>query len=391
MRILYFSQLFYPALFGGGEYIFYHWARELSKQGHEVFVVAQKLRGSPSSETLDRIKVWRVGAELDLSKSLPIGIGSSISFILSSFSKGLEVCRKYKIDVIHSNTYIPVLSAQMCASMSGVPHVATVHDVYYTSKKDFWKEWSNQSGATGSMKTLGPLMEKIVCRMPVTKFHTVSQISKSDMQALGIPEKKIEVIPNGIDPHSYETQAPLKPHQAVFVGRLVFYKNIATIIDAFEKVTRTIPDATLVIAGDGPEKTDLEKRAEKLGSNVTFAGNVSEKEKIKLLSESAVLLNPSTIEGFGIVVLEGFACRKPAIVSNVKPLSDLVKDSVDGFVVEAHDSDAWAKKIIDLMLDPAKAEEMGMKGRQKVEVDYSLSSISSRLVEMYSTLRRVVS
>ncbi|MEM3159488.1 MAG: glycosyltransferase family 4 protein [Nitrososphaera sp.] len=387
MRILYFSQLFYPAIFGGGEYIFYHWARELARQGHEIFVIAQKLKGSPASETFDGIKIWRVGSELDLSRPLPIGIGSSISFILASLSRGLEICRKNRIDVIHSNTYIPVISAQMCASMSGVPHVATVHDVYYTSKKGFWKEWSNQSGATGSMKTLGPLMEKIVCKMPVTKFHTVSQVSKSDMQALGIPEKKIEVIPNGVDPSSYETRAAVNRHQAAYVGRLVFYKNIGTIIDAFGKVLESIPDATLIIAGDGPEKSSFTKKAEKLGRHMIFRGNISEEEKVRLLSESAVLLNPSTIEGFGIVVLEGFACGRPVLVSNVEPLSDLVNDHVDGFVVSAKDSGEWASKIIDLMLDPEKAERMGRAGRQKVEAEYSLSAIARRLVQMYSTLR----
>ena len=67
MNVLYFTQLFYPAIFGGGEYIFYQWAKELVKKGHQVFVITQSLQGEKSYETVEGIKIFRVGSTLKLS------------------------------------------------------------------------------------------------------------------------------------------------------------------------------------------------------------------------------------------------------------------------------------------------------------------------------------
>ena len=85
---------------------------------------------------------------------------------------------------------------------------------------------------------------------------------------------------------------------AVFVGRLVFYKNLETVIRAFTKVVRTIPDARLEILGDGPNREMLRREAEPLGGSVHFAGRVSHEEKIKRIKNSSFMVFPSLLEGF---------------------------------------------------------------------------------------------
>lgn len=384
MNILYFTQIFYPKLFGGGEYIFFQWATELAKRGHHVYVITQRLQDTPSYEKVNGIHVFRVGSILNLKGTLPVGVLSNLSFLVSSFLKGIEIARKNKIDVIHSNTYIPVISAQACSGIMRIPHVATVHDVYYTSRKDFWDMWSSQSGVSSSIKFLGPLVEKIVTKMPVTLFHTVSQKSKSDLEAMGV-SKNILVIPNGINYADYDAKNNAICLQAIFVGRLVFYKNIDVIIDAFGLVVKKIPDAKLIIVGEGPTKYDLIKKVDLLGlsKSISFTGNISHQDKVKLISESQVLLNPSLVEGFGIVVLEGFACGKPVIVSDSKPLSDLVDDSIDGYVVPAHNPDVWAEKIADLISNPKKSQEMGETGKKKAISKYSISKVTDDLLDLY--------
>lgn len=383
MRILYFTQLFYPALYGGGEYIFYQWAADLANKGHEVHVITQNLDGAKSYENHKGMHIYRVGSTLNPTGTLPIGIISNLTFLVQSFFLGMKISRKFKIDVIHSNTYVPVLSAQMCSTLLQIPHIATIHDVYRTSQKDFWKTWSGQKGVSKSMGVLGPVMEKLVTRMHVATFHTVSQKSKQDLESLGV--SKVVVIPNGINPNDYHSNGMTKKNQAIFVGRLVFYKNLDVVINAFEKIVKKIPDAKLILVGNGPQRNHLEQLVEKLGlkSSISFTGMVSDAEKIRLISESAVLLNPSLIEGFGIVVLEGFACGKPVITSDSKPLSDLIDDSVDGYVVPAADADSWAGKIIELFSDDAKAARMGLAGRKKTLADYSISKLCDDMISLY--------
>ena len=127
------------------------------------------------------------------------------------------------------------------------------------------------------------------------------------MIALGT-KQKITVIPNGIDPSQYQANNTQTKNQAIFVGRLIFYKNLDVILDAFSIVIKKIPDAKLVLVGDGPTKQSLVEKSKSLGiqNNVIFTGRVSHDDKVKLIGQSQVLLNPSLIEGFGIVVLEAY-------------------------------------------------------------------------------------
>jgi glycosyltransferase involved in cell wall biosynthesis len=386
MRILYFSQLFYPSLFGGGEYIFYQWAKELIKKGHQVFVVTQRIQNTKPHEVVDGIEIFRVGLEIKSAGTFSIGISPNISFLVNSFLKGMEIVRKNKIDIIHSNTYVPVISAQWCATLTKKPHIATVHDVYHTSKKDFWKDWSGQHGTSKLTRLIGPLTEKIIARTPVTLYHTVSENSKSDLLALGI-KKNIVVIPNCIDLEQYTIKSKPK-NQAIFVGRLVFYKNLDVVIEAFKKVVEKNPTAILTIVGDGPYKEKIMEKSEKLGikNNVSFVGRVSDAEKIRLITESKVLLNPSLVEGFGIVVLESFACGRPVIVSDIKPLSELVTDSKDGFVISAHDPIKWSERIMELLSNEEKVFQMGEMGRQKALSHYSISKLIEQLESLYESV-----
>tara|TARA_B110000495_G_C22935582_1_gene547120 strand:- start:29 stop:1204 length:1176 start_codon:yes stop_codon:yes gene_type:complete len=389
MQILYFSQLFYPAIFGGGEYIFYHWAKELVKNGHDIFVITQNLRGEKSFEIFDGIKIFRVGLPVTLSGTLPVGLLSNVSFLLNSYFMGKKIIKENNIEIIHSNTYIPVISAQWCANKTKIPHIATVHDVYYTSKKNFWNTWSDQKQISILTKFLGPLIEKKIAKTNVTLFHTVSNQSKLDLESLDVT-KPIMVIPNGIELSSYNVSVKEKEFQAIYVGRLIFYKNIDVLIDAFSLIVKQIPAAQLIIVGDGPMKNALNEKIHKLGlnKNIHLKGNVTDEQKFKLIQESNVLLNPSLIEGFGIVVLEGFASQKPVLVSDSKPLSDLVDDSVDGFIIKHDDVDAWAQKILTIFNDGSLGRKMGSLGRDKVSKKYSISKIVNDLEQLYKSIQK---
>ncbi len=73
MKILYFTQLFYPSLFGGGENVFFGWARELTKRGHQVYVITQRLENTKSYEECEGIKIFRVGYVTKIIGTLPVG------------------------------------------------------------------------------------------------------------------------------------------------------------------------------------------------------------------------------------------------------------------------------------------------------------------------------
>jgi glycosyltransferase involved in cell wall biosynthesis len=388
MKILYISQLFYPALYGGGEYIFYHWARELVRRGHDILVITQRIRGSSEEEIVGGVRIFRVGSAIDLGGTLPTSTKVNLSFLLAALRKGSFLLRNNRIDIIHSNAYIPVISGQFLASWFKKPHIVSYHDVYLNSQEDFWKKWSEQKGVSRTSRFLGPLLEKFIAKLPATRYHTVSESSRNDLLSLGI-KKEVAVIPNGLDPEDYQcSEVRKEPHTCIYVGRLVFYKNIETIVRAFKSVVEVIPDAKLIIVGDGPMRENLEALSASLSlsNNVIFTGRVSHEQKVRLIRQSSFLVLPSLVEGFGIAVLEAFACGKPVIVSNVSPLSDLVEESVDGFKVPPLEVEAWYRKMVWIFNNPTRADFMGGSGRKKVLTKYTIDKVVNELQAMYGTV-----
>jgi len=393
MNILFFCQLYPPAIYGGGEYIFFQYAKELAKRGHKVITIAQRLKGTSDFEQIEGINVFRTGSSIEYHGVLPVSLRRNSDYLMNATVKGISIIVENKIDVIHSNTYIPALAGCVCAQLFRKPHVITFHDVYFLRRETFWDSWSSQGNSSGLVSLAGSSVEKLLLKLPKTVYHTVSETSKEDL--LYSKVRDVVVVPNGIDISEYSGTDEVKrdDFQVIFIGRLVFYKNLDTVIRAFKKVVAKIDKAKLVIVGDGPMRSRWEALVTSIGLNehVTFAGNIPHEEKVRLLKRSSFLVFPSVVEGFGIVVLEAFACNKPALVSEVKPLTEIVENGEDGYLVSPFDADAWAEKMIDLLSAPNKAAEMGVRGRKKLEQNYTIPKVVDKLEELYSQIAMVSS
>jgi len=107
----------------------------------------------------------------------------------------------------------------------------------------------------------------------------------------------------------------------------------------------------VLIVGDGPHRKTLESLVSELNvqNNVKFVGYVSNDKKYSLLASSQALLFPSLCEGFGLVILEAFSQQKPVLVSDTKPLSDIISHKKNGFVLSQDDENEWAKAIIEII------------------------------------------
>lgn len=395
MNILFFTQLFYPNIFGGGEYIFYLLAKELVKRGHGVQVITQRLHDSSKFEIVDGIKVHRVGSELVYSGTLPPTIRHNLEYLVQSTAKGLNVLRDDtdRTDIIHSNTYVPALSGQLCSKLYHVPHVVTFHDVYQASDDRFWNLWQshqNMNNIPFYASRLSKIVEKLVMKLDVSAFHTVSEASMDDLRRFGV-RKNIFVIPNGLDPSMYQvhlsaSESHTENPTAVFVGRLVFYKNVEIVIRAFRKVIERFPLAQLIIIGDGPHRDILVKEAKQLQDNVVFTGRVTHQKKIECISKASFIVFPSLIEGFGIAIIEGFACHKPVLVSDVRPLSDIVKDNQTGYVISHSDVDSWANRMIDLFENEEKRKILSENAFAEFISKYNIENVAKQVESLYHNL-----
>ncbi|MEU8972044.1 glycosyltransferase family 4 protein [Streptomyces monashensis] len=180
----------------------------------------------------------------------------------------------------------------------------------------------------------------------------VSGSTAAALTRIGVPEDRIRLVHNGV-----EEPGPLLPkdREPLFLamGRLVEYKRVDLLLRLWERV-RPVTGGTLMIVGDGPERRRLEGRA---GPGVVFTGRVPEEEKHQLLCRSWLLLHPSAIEGWGLVVMEAAVRGTPAVGFDIPGLRDSVQDGETG--VLARGESAFVSAWCTLALSDGKRDLMG--------------------------------
>ncbi|MEU9186293.1 glycosyltransferase family 4 protein [Streptomyces sp. NPDC048484] len=165
----------------------------------------------------------------------------------------------------------------------------------------------------------------------------VSPSTAQALRAIGVERERIRVVHNGVEepgPPAARSPEPM----FLAMGRLVEYKRIDLLLRLWERV-RPVTGGRLVIVGDGPERERLQRLA---GPGVEFTGHVSETEKHRLLCAAWLLLHPSAVEGWGLVVTEAAARETPAIAFDVPGLCDSIVDGETGLLARGESSFAAA-------------------------------------------------
>jgi glycosyltransferase involved in cell wall biosynthesis len=197
------------------------------------------------------------------------------------------------------------------------------------------------------------------------------------MRALGLGVAGIDVVSPGVHTAQLKIGKKSPSPMILYLGRLKAYKSIDVLIRSFQMVIKERPDARLIIAGSGEEERYLKHltRELRLNDQVLFLGKVTEKEKINLLQSAWVVVNPSFMEGWGIVVIEANACGTPVVASDIPGLRDSVKDADTGYLVEYGDTKGFAEKILVIIRDAKLRETLAVDARVWAErFDWQSSS-----------------
>jgi len=385
MKILLLSQFFSTSK-GGGEYVFSVLAQSLAQDGHKVWIITNRIKDEKYLSH-SHIKIIFVPPQLEYRGGLPQGLMDNIRYSINATLKGFSLIRKEKIQIIHSNNFAPALAGSLLSSLTRVPHITAVHDIFSLCGKNYWKLWGKQANVARVNVILGPFFEKLMLKLNHRAIHTVSEATKDDLIKFGA-KKPIYVISNVLENNNMlTTQEPIDS-QFIYIGRLVFYKNLEVVFRAINLVKKSYPKIMLIIVGGGPHKKNLENLVKDLGlqNNIKFSGFVSLEEKVKLLGKSQALVFPSLCEGFGLVILEAFAQKKPVIVANVRPLSDIVSDKINGFVISPHNEKEWAEALIKIIKNPENSNRMGQSGRELLEDKYNIQKMLKGILEMYKNV-----
>jgi glycosyltransferase involved in cell wall biosynthesis len=170
------------------------------------------------------------------------------------------------------------------------------------------------------------------------------------------------------------------------VGRLSPEKGHSFLLAAFRKVVTAVPEARLVLVGEGPLRSRLQAQATGLGlsDRVIFAGYRDDVEAV--IAASDLLVMPSLREGFGDPIIEAMALGKPVIASRVGGMVEAVHDGETGLLVPPGDPDALTQAIVNLSRDHQARERMGLWGRQVALREFGVERLADGLAKLYNEL-----
>ncbi|MCK9995339.1 MAG: glycosyltransferase [Candidatus Krumholzibacteria bacterium] len=198
---------------------------------------------------------------------------------------------------------------------------------------------------------------------------------------------KVSVIPFGIDSSPWDQVAPTLDGPFLFVGRLVPYKGLDVLLDALSRV----PEAELVIVGEGPLESRLVKQAAAAGitDRVHFAGPMDQAGVAGHLARARALVLPSVdaSETFGLVQLEAMAAGVPVIASDLATgVREVGEPGRTCLLVPPGEAAAWADAMNSLQDDPELVGKLGIAGRHRFQDRFTRESMLDRLLDWYSSM-----
>lgn len=200
---------------------------------------------------------------------------------------------------------------------------------------------------------------------------------------------KIDVTRLGVDLSVFNPRPPRlapRPLEILCVGRLAPAKAQHVLIGASEKLIREGREVRLTLVGDGPDRKKLEKQVQErnLAGHVILKGSLNQKRVRELYAQADVFALSSFAEGVPVVLMEAMAMEIPCVATRVAGVSELIRDEIDGLLVEPGDDESLARAIARLHDDPALGVRLGQSARQHVNQEYNLRKNVERLAEVFS-------
>jgi glycosyltransferase involved in cell wall biosynthesis len=206
------------------------------------------------------------------------------------------------------------------------------------------------------------------------------------------PSARVTILPNYVrmPTQSATVEASSGRVNLLFLGEIGVRKGIYDLIPAVAKALATVPGLKLQVGGNGEvEKARAATREKCVDSHVDFLGWVSSDLKIKAIQEAHIYILPSHNEGLPISILEAMSHGLPVIATRVGGIPELVRDGIDGLLVDAGDVEALAEAIVTLARSPRQRRAMGDAARARVSQHFSDASVLPLLYNVYDELLRV--
>ncbi|MBR5620967.1 glycosyltransferase [Candidatus Saccharibacteria bacterium] len=411
MKIVIASDIYYPMI--NGVAVFAHnLARGLAKKGHEVMVICPSFNGRYHVTNDDGVKTVHLTSRRfpfypDQINEVPekkevLGIKlprtrykNGIWWSVKPYHEISRVLDKFNPDVVHLQTAETIAIATLhYVRKRGVPLVSTGHAYpdNVTSQFGFLKPVKRPVDAL--LKTYMASFLKHSEYATVPTEMAISGLLPENRKRFKVP---VEALSNGIDlaqfrPGKADTKVTnkygikLNCPRAIYVGRVDPEKSIGKVVEAFSKVLKNVPDAELLVVGDGIDKTNLERQAEKLGisKNVLFPGRILPPELVEIYKTGDVFVTASETETQGIVLIEAAAMGLPLIAVNAGAVKELCQNKRNGILCKPGDVNGLATAMTKLLTDKELRKKYG-KESLEIAKTHDINYTLTRFEKIYQT------
>lgn len=333
---------------GGVQQLVTHLHDGLTKKGHEVKIITQRPAGFKGEVPEDYIL-------FGTSRNFKGGLGTNGNWGMPADGNEIsKILKSEKFDVINFHEpWLPVLAWQMLKH-SKAAHVGTFHA--NLSDMTAAKSWVNVFLPYG--RGIGQKMHVITAVSPAPAAVLVDKVNHNSSAEKKLVEN-IRYIPNGIELKIYKPPKKRQPlngpdtKTVVYIGRLERRKSIDRLIRAFAVLSQRIPNAYLIIAGEGQSREKLEQLAHTLEiENIHFSGYVDDEEKRRLMGNADIFCSPAMFgESFGIVLIEAMATGAPVVAGRNSGYVNVLTGSGRLGLVDAKSSEDFAARLELILTD----------------------------------------
>jgi len=334
-------------------------AQRLRDRGHHVTVL------TPTGATPIEPWVRSVGRPFAISYA-----GTVARIAPLAYRRTRDALAEIRPDVVHVHEPLTPSVSMFATIASEAPVVATVHAYLDRSR---------------AMERAAPVLRRVWAN--VSEGVAVSDAAARFLRR-SLGDVGLEVVPNGVDVGAWERPARVADdlpaeRRIVWANRLDPQKGFPVAVTAFAKVVAEVPDAVLLVAGDGADREAIGLLTPSVWSRVRRLGTVPNADLPAVHAASEVFVSAATgQESFGIALVEAMAAGLPVVATDIPGYREVVRHGVEGLLVPPRDPEALAVGLVRVLTEPGLAERLRAAGRARARA-YDWPIVVERLEEIY--------
>lgn len=377
--------------------------KALRKEGHHVVILTCAKEGEENRRVFEDLIVYEVlPRTFPLSLMMSLGIRSP--FLRTKFGIEAGDIFSLKIGLRYRDLLLKIKTEE---KLQIVEFPDSFCEGYFSLKKGILPSCLRVQSPRYLWQHLGvssdpinPVMEKI--EKESFKLADLLLVPSEDMREnvtkfYNIVPDELKIIPNFVDTDSFvpmnkRTDEPF----VLFVGRIEPLKGVHTLAKSIPIILNKLPKVYFIFIGDSGKNPLTGKlysqeilenlKEERFQKQVKIVPRLPREKLIRYYQQCSLVVVPSLCESLSYSALEGMACGKPVVASNVGGLTESINNNVTGFLVPPLDFALFAEKILTLIESSALRQDMGIKGRERVENLFSAKAVIPRLTGFYSSI-----